>query len=58
MSSTFRYKNQCLICDSSFEPGHEKMCLMPYANNKGTDINLLHLITIYLHAYELSLSTI
>ena len=19
------------------EPGHEKMCLMPYANNKGTD---------------------
>ena len=21
----------------SFEPGHEKMCLMPYANNKGAD---------------------
>ena len=21
----------------SFEPGHEKMCLMSYANNKGTD---------------------
>ena len=20
-----------------FEPGHEKMCLMPYANNKGAD---------------------
>ena len=20
-----------------FEPGHEKMCLMSYANNKGTD---------------------
>ena len=20
-----------------FEPGHEKMCLMPYAKNKGTD---------------------
>ena len=24
--------NRCLI-----EPGHEKMCLMPYANNKGAD---------------------
>ena len=21
----------------AFEPGHEKMCLMPYANNKGAD---------------------
>ena len=21
----------------SYEPGHEKMCLMPYANNKGAD---------------------
>ena len=20
-----------------YEPGHEKMCLMPYANNKGAD---------------------
>ena len=22
---------------NTFEPGHEKMCLMPYANNKGAD---------------------
>ena len=22
---------------NAFEPGHEKMCLMPYANNKGAD---------------------
>ena len=21
----------------SFEPGHEKMCFMPYVNNKGAD---------------------
>ena len=21
----------------AFEPGHEKICLMPYANNKGAD---------------------
>ena len=21
-----------------FEPGHDKMCLMPYANNKDTDL--------------------
>ena len=21
----------------TFEPGHEKMCFMPYANNKGAD---------------------
>ena len=28
--STFSWKH-------SIEPGHEKMCLMSYANNKGTD---------------------
>ena len=22
---------------TEYEPGHEKMCLMPYANNKGAD---------------------
>ena len=27
-------KNQCL---KLFGPGHSKMCLMPYANNKGAD---------------------
>ena len=30
----------CLInlkSEFTFEPGHEKMCLMSYANNKGTD---------------------
>ena len=21
----------------TYEPGHEKMCLIPYANNKGAD---------------------
>ena len=25
------------ILPFSYEPGHEKMCLMPYANNKGAD---------------------
>ena len=25
------------ICLSKFGPGHAKMCLMAYANNKGTD---------------------
>ena len=25
------------IFSSIIEPGHEKMCLMPYANNKGAD---------------------
>ena len=23
--------------NTAFEPGHEKMCLMSFANNKGTD---------------------
>ena len=26
-----------LVCYSIHEPGHEKMCLMSYANNKGAD---------------------
>ena len=26
---------KCSVC--IFEPGHEKMCLMSYANNKGAD---------------------
>ena len=30
--------SKSLICDVIlFEPGHEKMCLMPYANKKGAD---------------------
>ena len=24
-------------CTNKYEPGHEKMCLIPYANNKGAD---------------------
>ena len=24
-------------CESTYEPGHEKMCFMSYANNKGAD---------------------
>ena len=31
LSFFFRLQNQ------TFEPGHEKMCLMSYANNKGAD---------------------
>ena len=34
---TDSYSNQFLQCLQSFEPGHEKMCLMSYANNKGAD---------------------
>ena len=30
-------KEQWCKKPKTFEPGHEKMCLMPYANNKGTD---------------------
>ena len=26
-----------LILKDTYEPGHEKMCLMSYANNKGAD---------------------
>ena len=26
-----------LKIEKVFEPGHEKMCLIPYANNKGAD---------------------
>ena len=34
------YITQCWLCGIKqivFEPGHEKMCLMSYANNKGAD---------------------
>ena len=27
----------CLFCNISYERGHEKTCLMSYANNKGAD---------------------
>ena len=26
-----------LLCELQVGPGHAKMCLMPYANNKGAD---------------------
>ena len=29
-----------LSIKSSYEPGHTKMCIMPYANNKGADRSL------------------
>ena len=32
-----RYKEQLNSQLISIEPGHEKMCLMSYANNKGAD---------------------
>ena len=28
--------SSCMLMNI-IEPGHEKMCLMPYANNKGAD---------------------
>ena len=31
----------------TFEPGHEKMCLMSYANNKGADQTALILISAF-----------
>ena len=30
-------KHSSIVESNSFEPGHEKMCLMSYANNKGAD---------------------
>ena len=30
-------KSTCVIQVKSYEPGHAKMCLMPYANNIGAD---------------------
>ena len=27
----------CVLYEFLYEPGHEKMCLMSYAKNKGTD---------------------
>ena len=31
------HKSECCKGTQSLEPGHEKTCLMPYANNKGAD---------------------
>ena len=30
-------KHMFLLSSLAFEPGHEKTCFMPYANNKGAD---------------------
>ena len=34
--STSKY-TVTFYCNHLYEPGHDKMCLMSYANNKGTD---------------------
>ena len=31
------YRRHFKLIDNMYEPGHEKMCLMLYANNKGAD---------------------
>ena len=31
------YSFQYINCYNIYEPGHEKLCLMSYANNKGAD---------------------
>ena len=39
MSKVFgrSFRTAILAMGIKYEPGHEKMCLMSYANNKGTD---------------------
>ena len=32
-----KHKTKHLVIQKAREPGHEKMCLMSYANNKGAD---------------------
>ena len=34
----FKHKNRSEFVTKALEPGHEKMCLMAYANNKDADL--------------------
>ena len=35
-SAEYSFMSVCFYCNK-YEPGHEKMCLMSYVNNKGAD---------------------